>query len=433
MSVLLEHYAGERAKIEQEITYITDRVFNEREGRQMTDQDRSDLAKLQGELDRVTEAIEVVSKRSDLSAQARQALQANDVRQNQAGHQYRTAGEVVWDLLHQHDDDGAQQRWRQFRSANPNGAEIQTRAAQHMGTTAAATTPTAGGFGALNVSPVRGPVIDLAWSGTPFLNLLNPQSIEAPGPFMRPRIVDPDFYTAAGPQAGGLQKGELPSKKWDYASDLVTPATIGNYINLSLQAQTWTPGALQLVIDHLRARTEVAIEAQALAIAGATDATVPLAAGADAAAIQAAVWDAMALVFQATGQPATWLAAGPLGQSLLGKTVDLAGRPLFPVLGPNNALGGADGGRVIAPFGLAFAVVPAITDTTMYVGNSVGLEAYVYRYPILDALEPSILGRQIAAAADTGFYAVPTGDGTANGGVVKIGPAVAGRSGSGSK
>src|SRR4029078_8191352 len=132
-------------------------------------------AKLQGELDRVTEAIEVVSKRSHLSAQARQALQANDARQNQGRHPDRTAREVVWDLLHQHDDDGAQQRWRQFRSANPNGAEIQTRAAQHMGTTAAATTPTAGGFGSLNVSPVRGPVIDLAWSGTPFLNLLNPQ------------------------------------------------------------------------------------------------------------------------------------------------------------------------------------------------------------------------------------------------------------------
>jgi len=423
-NALLDHYSGKRAEVERQIQTITDLAF-QRDDKQLSDQDREQLTVLQGELDAVTRDIETVAKRSDLSQGARDALRSNDVRQSQSGHQYRSAGEVVWDLLHRHDDAGAQQRWDQFRAANPQGAEVQDRAAQHMGTTAAATTPTAGGFGSLWVSPIRGPVIALGWTGTPFLNLLGPQEITAPGPFMRPRLVDPDFYTAAGPQAGGLQKGELPSKKWDYASDLVTPATVGNYINLSLQAQTWVPSALQLVIDHLQARTEVAIEKAAVAAAASTDKTVILAADATGAEVQAAVWEAIAAVFTATGQPASWMTAGPLGAAMLGSTVDLAGRPLFPIIGPANALGTANAGQIIAPFGLAFAVTPAITDTTLFVGNSVGLEAYVYRYPVLDALEPSILGRQIAAAADTAFYKVPTTEGApaTYAGIVKIAPA----------
>lgn len=423
-NALLDHYSGRRAEVERQIQTITDLAF-QRDDKQLTDQDREQLSVLQSQLDAVTRDIEQVSKRSDLSRQASDALKLNDVRASQSGHQYRSAGEVVWDLLHRGEDSGAQQRWDQFRAANPEGASIQSRAAQHMGTTAAATTPTAGGFGALFVSPVRGPVLSLGWQGTPFLDLLGAQPISAPGPFMRPRIIDPDFYTAAGPQAGGLQKGELPSKKWDYTSDLVTPSTVGNYINLSLQAQTWVPSALQTVIDHLTARTQVSIEKAAVAAAAATDGFVALPAGATAAEVQTAVWQAMADVFTATGQPAQWMVAGPLGAAMLGSTVDLAGRPLFPIVGANNALGTANAGQIIAPFGLAFAITPAITDTTLYVGNSIGLEAYTYSYPILDAVEPSILGRQIASAADVAFYSVPTAEGApaTHAGIVRIAPA----------
>jgi len=404
-NALLDHYSGQRADLERQIQAITDLAF-QREDKQLSDQDREGLSVLQGKLDRVTADIEAVSKRSDLSQSARDALRANDIRASESGHAYRSVGQVLWDIMHRSDDAHAGQRWDQFRMANPEGATMQ-RAAQHMGTTAEATTPTAGGFGSLFVSPVRGPVIDFGWTGTPFLNLLSPQEIQTPGPFLRPRIIDPDRYTAAGPQAGGLQKGELPSKKWDYANELVTPETVGNYINLSLQAQTWVPNALDMVVSTLRTRTEVAAEKAAIDRASQTTKTVALASD-SAEDVQKGVWEAMAAVFTATGQPASWLALGPNGAAFLGGIVDLAGRPLFPVLGPNNALGSADAGRVIAPFGLSVAVTPGIADDTFYLGNGAGLEAYIYRYPVLDALEPSVVGRQLAVAIDLAFYAPPT-------------------------
>jgi hypothetical protein len=109
---------------------------------------------------------------------------------------------------------------------------------------------------------------------------------------------------------------------------------------------------------------------------------------------------------------------------------DLAGRPLFPFVGPVNAIGTAQattgqGGSVM---GLTPVLSPAITDDSLYMGNSVGLEVYVHKLPLLQAVEPSILGRQLAAAALVGTYQVPTteaGPGNtppaAYAGLVKIG------------
>jgi hypothetical protein len=297
-----------------------------------------------------------------------------------------------------------------------------------MGSTAAATTPTAGGFDGIIVNPVLGPVVAMHPTTTPFLTVLGPRDFPA-GKFLRPRLVDPDLLTAAGGHAGNLEKGELPSKKWDYAEDPVQITLIGNYINLSYEAISWVPGSLQLVIDHLRLRTALALEAKAVAEAAKTGAHVPLAADADAAATQKAIWDAMALVFQATGQAPTWIVGGPLGTSMLGSKVDLAGRPLFPVSGPANALGTANGFQIVSPFGLQLVTTAAITDTSLYVGNSAGLEAYVRYLPALQADEPSVYGKQIGSAAAAGFFHPTTAEaGPSNtppaqyNAIVKVGP-----------
>jgi hypothetical protein len=272
-----------------------------------------------------------------------------------------------------------------------------------MGTSAAATTATAGGFDGLIVNPVLGPVVQMYPTTTPFLSLLGPRDFPA-GKFLRPRLVDPDLLTAAGPHAGGLEKGELPSKKWDYAEDPVTITLIGNYINLSYEAISWVPSSLQMVIDHLRLRTALGLEKAAVGEAAKTGSHVTLAADADAAATQAAVWEAMSLVFEATGQEATWIAAGPKGVAMLGAKTDLAGRPLIPFVGPSNAVGTASGFRIVSPFGLQLAQTPAIADTTLYVGNSAGLEAYVRYLPVLQADEPSVYGKQIGSAAAVGWF-----------------------------
>jgi len=97
---------------------------------------------------------------------------------------------------------------------------------------------------------------------------------------------------------------------------------------------------------------------------------------------------------------------GPLGWARLGSLVDAAGRPMFPYLGATNALGTANATNFfnVGPAGLQPIVTPAMTDATFWVGNSECIEGYIYRYPLMEAVEPSVLGRQVAVAASFAGY-----------------------------
>jgi hypothetical protein len=335
---------------------------------------------------------------------------------------WRSAGDCMWDFLHQSDDQSARDRIRQFHR----------RAAQHMGTTAETTVAVAGGFGGLLVSQTLGPIINLAPVGMPFVEALGFIDIATANTYLRPRIVDPDFTTAAGPQAGGKEKAELPSKKWDIVADPLAWAGVGNYINLSYQALTMVPAALDQTIQQLSDRTTYGIERTVVGVATGTSKVVPLAADADATAIMKAFGDAFVAVFKATKRPPSWLAMGPDGAGRLIGITDLAGRPLFPFLGPANAPGsnaGLDQAVPINPVaGLRTVLTPAIDDANFYMGNGIGIEAYVHRLPLLRATEPSVMGEQMAVAALVSTYQVPTTEAgpsntppAAYEGIVKIG------------
>lgn len=312
-----------------------------------------------------------------------------------------TAGAVLWDYLHRGQDRDAANRVQAFERA-------QTRAAEHMGTTAAVTVPVAGGFGGLIVAPVVGPIIDLSGPDMPLTTAIGSQDAPNGFQFMRPRIVDPNLNDAAGPQAGGKEKAELPSKKFDLASDLVTLTTIGNYLNLSLQAATFVPGALDIVIRQLNRRTSRGIEKATVAAITDASKVIPLADDASAAEVQTALFAGAAAVFTATGQMPTWIAVGPLGWARLGAVTDLAGRPIFPSLNPVNAVGSANIGGDLSIAGMRTIVTAGITDEDIFMGNGEGLELYSYRYPLLTATEPSLLGQQLAVAASLGSYKPPT-------------------------
>lgn len=336
-----------------------------------------------------------------------------------------TAGQVLWDYLHPQDRD-ARERINVFtRNA------LQNRAVEHMGTTAAVTVPTAGGFGGLIVAPVTGPVISLSGPDMPLANAIGTQPAPNGMSFMRPRIIDPDLDTAAGPQAGGKEKAELPSKKFDLVSDQVTMSTIGNYLNLSLQAETFVPGALDIVVRQLNRRTSRGIEKLAVTKVTAATKTIPLADDADSAAVQAAVFQGAAAVYTATGQMPTWAAVGPDGWARLGGLTDLAGRPIFPYLNPANAQGTANATDLtLTMSGLRLIVSAGITDLSIYLGNAEGVELYVYQFPMLSATEPGLLGRQLAVAAAIGSYSAPTTEAVTGGSpspalyeaIVRIGP-----------
>jgi len=375
------------------------------QSRDLTEGERTTLGSFQTRVAEIDKQLEYTTMTFELSEQTRENLGRMNAAplQIRDGNPWkdRTAGDVLWDYLHQHQDRDASSRVQAFNRA-------QTRAAEHMGTTAAVTVPVAGGFGGLIVAPVVGPVIDLSGPDMPLTTAIGSQDAPNGFQFSRPRIVDPDLNTAAGPQAGGKEKAELPSKKFDLASDLVTMSTIGNYLNLSLQAETFVPGALDIVVRQLNRRTSRGIEKATVTQITNASKLIPLADDADAAAVQAALFAGAAAVFTATGAMPTWIAVGPLGWARLGSLTDLAGRPIYPALNPANAAGTANPGGDLSVAGLRAIVTSGITDQDIFMGNGEGIELYSYRYPLLSATEPSLLGRQLAVAASLGSYKPPT-------------------------
>lgn len=336
-------------------------------------------------------------------------------------HQWRSVGEALWDYLHKDSDREARTRIAQFeqlaqRSTSQAGRSsdsyIQLRAAQHMGTVAANTVPVAGGFGGLIVSPVSGPIIDVGYAGTPLLNLLGAQDAPSPFGFSRPRIIDPHIDNGAGPQAGG-EKGELPSYKFDVNGENVSMQLAGGYLNVSQQVISWVPGGWDLIIRQLTRRAQRAAEkAVATSLTGTTN-TVPLADPADPAAVRAAFGAAAASVFDATGAMPTWLATGSAGWQALYALTNTDGDPVYDNLSISNVGGQATG--------LPEMALVKELGADYYLGNGFGVEVYRTNLPALEAVEPSVMGRQVAVALAVGTYSPITDEtGPVRGGLVKI-------------
>jgi hypothetical protein len=323
---------------------------------------------------------------------------------------YRSAGDLLWDCLHQTEPE-AKQRY----------SRVMRRAAEHMGTTAAATTPVAGDLAGLAVRPVVGPVSDPTPKGMPFATALGMRDIPASDGFgfSRPYLVDDGFATGVAKQT--LEKAELASKAFSVAVTNVPLDTVGGYLNISQQLLTFTPSSLQIIVSQLTRRLENHVDKAVVAEMQESTGEVALAAGATAAEVIQAIYDAAAAYYGVTGELPSWIAMGPLGWARLGGLVDAAGRPMFPTLGASNAPGSMSATSFsVTVAGLTPVVTAAITDDTYWVGGDAGLEGYMYRYPVLEAVEPSVLGRQVAVAASiAGYRPTPFANAT-----IHVGPAV---------
>lgn len=394
---LVENYVSERDNLLNTVTVLKNTTLDR--GGDPSDSDLEVMNRAYERIDKLDGYIKVLAEDREMDSEARDKLMRAGTSPVETA-KYRNGGEMVWDCLHanwgsvhDHGDQDAKRRWDL----------VMKRAAQHMGTEAALTTPVAGGFGGVFVAPVVGPVIDLNPASQPFLTGIGKQQAPNSMTFVRPRIVDPNFKTAHGVQA--LQKEELSSIKFDVAVDNLNLTTVGGYLNVSQQLMSLHPSAWNIIVGQLQRRTAWAGEAAAITELYRSTATVPLAPGAGAAATIAALFEAAALVYTNTGELPTWIAYGPLGWQQLGSLTDLAERPLFPFLGAANALGTSSLGDFnLGPLGLEQIVTPAITTGDIWVGNALGLEAYSYPFPLLEAIEPSLLGRQVAVAEAYAFY-----------------------------
>lgn len=415
-SALVEGYVAERASLLNTVTVLQNTAKDR--GGDPSAADLDIITNAHKRMQQIDHYIDVLGVDMEMDDETRNKLARINPGAVPMAPQYRTAGEVLFDCIHAtygstHDanDNEARNRW----------GMTMKRAAEHMGTTAAKTTPVAGGLSGLVVTPIVGPVIDLYPSATPFLTAIGVKQAPNPLNFVRPRIVDPNFTTGAAAQA--LQKAELVSKKFDVAVDTLELSTVGGYLNVSVQLLALVAASLDIIVNQLSKRVAYQSELAGITKLQTGTQNVVLAAGATAAATIKAIYDAAALVYTATNELPTWIAMGPKGWAMLGSLVDGAGRPLFPYLGAANAPGtmSATSFNMVGPAGLNTVVTPAITTTDLWVGNSGALEAYAYEYPVLEAVEPSVLGRQVAVARSLSFYSPPAAGGATTGNAVRIG------------
>jgi HK97 family phage major capsid protein len=370
------------------------------EHRDLVDTEEATLDRLAETNNGLNARLERATRDMDVSASVRERLQ---LVRSATPVTYRSAGELLRDMLHAPDDVDARSRVeRMQRSVDATREPLRlTRAAEHLGLDKANTVAVAGGFNGLVVVPSVGAVLDPSPVGAPLFSTLGPVPATT-ATFQRPRIVDPNFDTGV---AGNLQeKEEGPSKAWDIVAEPLTLDVVRGYINVSELLLEMVAGSLDMVISHMNRRLEWALERAAFAAVGSGAEVIPLAADADAAAAQAAIAAAKASVFRATKAWPTWIAFGADGAERLMALTDAAGRPLFPNIGAANALGTSDGGPPATVAGLRSVPTHAITDADLYIGNSASVEAYLRRFPIMQALEPALWGRQIGVAAAATFY-----------------------------
>lgn len=374
-------------------------------GRDLFDTESETIANAQARVRSLNDQVDRLSQDLELADSAKNRIRALDPSIVASDFSYRSAGDLVWDLVHRGDDGDAGLRLGKFMK----------RAAEHLGYDKAKTVAVAGGFNGLAVVPTLGPVLDPSPQGRPLFTALGAR----PAPsltFNRPRIVDPNLLTGVGTVA--TEKSEMPSKAWDILSETVTCSRVGGYINVSEVLNDMLAGSLDMVVTQMNHRVEVYSEAAVVTELAKTTATVAVATN----DVQTAIGTASATVVKNTGRPPTWIAMGPLGWGALIGLSDAAKRPLFPNLGPVNALGTGDASAYFGSvMGLVAVVTPSIIDKTLYVGNSYGLEVYERPMSLMQAFEPSVYGRQVAVATYLGFYAPITNEtGPVRAGVVKI-------------
>lgn len=291
--------------------------------------------------------------------------------------EYRSAGAYMVDQYRAHLGD------KQARSR----LEVFERAAAHEKTSDIS--------GALP-TPVVGPVINFIDASRPLVSALGARALPAET-WKRPVVTGHTSVALQG--TTGLsadQKTELVSQKLSISSIAGEAKTYGGYVNVARQIIDFGAGSLDVIVNDLAAQYSIETEA-ALGDTLATTATTAIAYGATPTAndIAAAVWEAAGTAYAATRG---------LGRLVIVCAPDVLGTfgPLFPPVNPQNAQSqglsaGAFGqGPAGAIAGVSLVMSAGLASGTSYMLSTAAVEVYEQRGGTLQAIEPSVLGMQVA-------------------------------------
>lgn len=387
-----ETLARQRETERAEIEAIAERA--ETEHRDLTDEE-------QGAYDRRREAVERIDRElavevdiaerqshyDQLAERIRPALRRSSGavpgEQPEADVVFRSPGEYIVALK---------------RSRCDNDAEATERLTRYRSQLERAHQTTDSNPGLLPV-PILGPVISDIDNSRPAVAAATSRPMPGGEVFMRPVITS---HTTVDKQSA--EKSPIASAAMTVDKLTITKETFAGGVNLSLQDQAWSePAILDILVADLAAeyakRTDLAFTT---AFAGAVTQTVYATTGATPAVSDGRTWmsalyEAAAIIFAAGAASPSTLWAAPDVWSSLGALTDDSGRPMFPAANPFNGMGqltpNAQTGTVA---GFRIVVDPMFTPGTAILGDPGGVETYETIGGLLQALQPSVLGNELA-------------------------------------
>lgn len=423
-NAVLERLEAQRAEQIQFVDQLLSRVDSE--GRDLVEAERNNLAAARERVAQIDEQLtplrEFEQLRGNHSAGnpiGNPAGRPADPRPlgDGDGPAYASAGAYIVDLMRARGVPWAAST--ADRVPNPDAAaRIQRAAVQNQ-----VTTDTPG----ILPAPIVGPIIGVLDSARPFVASLAGGARSMAGipgaTFTRPRITQ---HVQVGKQAA--QKTELTSRKMVIGSVPFAKETFGGTVDISRQDIDWTsPSAWDALIQDLAGvygwETDFAA-ANALATAVTQTAAV---ATDDLAGWAAALYEAAMTAFLAGSAigampngklpDRVWLSVDMWAK--YGSIVDPARMAAFA-----NAMG-ALGPQELTNFagdilGAPRIVVPSLPASTIIVGSSAMFEAYEEVVGLLSAVEPALLGVEVAYG---GYFAYAPLDAAA---FCKVTPPVAG-------
>jgi HK97 family phage prohead protease len=257
--------------------------------------------------------------------------------------------------------------------------------------------------------PIITPVIDLSATDRPIYSSLTSRGMPPKGKqFTRPKITQ---HVSITQQA--TEKAELASQAMTVTSDTVQKITYGGTLDVSFQDIDWTEPAVMnlLVTDFVNVYTQVTEKAATSQLVAAAGTAQSLPATATAKEVVAALYAAAADIYAKTFRYPDTIWCSPAMWAFLGSLCDDSGRPVFPYLGASNApgaFGQGITGTAANPLGARLVVSWALSGTapTLVVGNSSLIETYEDRRGMIQALNVTQLGMDLAYYGYSAMYTV---------------------------
>lgn len=376
-------------ELEERNSYVQGLIAHVQDAeRDLNDTEKASLIEARSRMGAIKDQIDQLEETAQIASQVEQRAKDVDnaitsARRGGAGPvEYRSAGAFLVDLV------AARGGSRDAKER----LDLYERAADHQKT---------GDNPGIVPDPIVGEVINFIDAARPIVSFIGTMPLTT-ATWHRPRVTQQPAVAAQGAAgAAADEKAELTSQKMLITRLTGNAVTYGGYVNVSRQNIDFTsPQALDMVINGLASQYAVETEAAIGAELAATGtAAVPYGTPAQmtTGTVAAAVWEAAGVVYTAVrGQ-------GRLGIALAPDVLSVFG-PLFSPVNPRDAQStGMEAGRFGQGVMGNISGIPVLMSAGLGTGeaflfSTAAIEAFEQRVGSLQAVEPSVLGTQVAYA-----------------------------------